>query len=447
MTTGNIAKLLINFAIPLLLGNLFQQFYNVVDTWVVGNYVSDDAFSAVGTVGPILNMFIYGFMGFSTGAGIVISQYFGAGDTIKVKKTVHTMLIMTGICCVLFTAVGWIFAPNMIGFMNSPAGVFEEQLTYLRIIFAFISFQIIYNMTSAILRAIGDSTRPFIFLVVACVSNIILDLLFVIKFNMGVAGVAWATIIAQGLSALLCLYVLITTDSCVKIHAKDLQYDKHIAKQIIDMGIPTALQQCITGFSNIFVQGYVNVYGSAIMGGWTIYNKVDQFVVLPQQSLGMAVSTFVGQNLGAKNEARAKDGLKVGMCLALGFSFILIVLVMGFAQPISYFFNQNPEIIKYGKYFLWIITPFMLMGCVTFILVAALRGAGNSRVPMLVNLGCFVVFRQIYLAVVAKIWEGNLFPVALAYPIGWLLCALITFVYYKKVGFGVKGSIAHQGEK
>lgn len=446
MTTGNIAKLIINFSVPLLIGNLFQQFYNVVDTWVVGNYVSDNAFSAVGTVAPILNMFIFGFMGFSTGAGVVISQYYGAGDLEKVKKTVHTMLIMSLVCCVLFTAAGWIFAPNMLGFMKSPAGVYEEQLTYLRIIFAFISFQIIYNMTSAILRAIGDSTRPFIFLVVACISNIILDLVFVLVFKMGVAGVAYATIIAQGLSAVLCCYVLVTTDSCVKFHAKDLKYDKHIGKQIIEMGIPTALQQCITGFSNIFVQGYVNVFGGSVMGGWTIYNKVDQFIVLPQQSVGMAVSTFVGQNLGAGNEKRAKDGLKIATLMTLGVTAVLIALVVGFAEPVSYFFNQNPDIIEYGKYFLRIISPFMLFGCPSFLVIAGLRGAGNSKIPMAINIFCYVVFRQIYLAIVSRIWPGELFPVAIAYPVGWVLCAVIVTTYFLKVGFGVKQSIASRKE-
>lgn len=447
MTTGNIARLLINFSVPLLLGNLFQQFYNVVDTWVVGNYVSDNAFSAVGTVSPILNMFIYAFQGFSTGAGVVIAQYFGAGDFQNVKKTVHTMLIMAFVCCIVFTTAGYALVPTMLGFMKSPPGVYTEQLTYLRIIFLFISFQIIYNMTSAILRAIGDSTRPFIFLVVACLSNIVLDLLFVIKFKMGVAGVAWATIIAQGLSALLCMIVLIRTTSCVKIHAKDLKYEARLGKQIIRMGIPTAIQQCVTGFSNIFVQGYINVFGSSVMGGWTIYHKVDQFVILPQQSVGMAVSTFVGQNLGADNEKRAKDGLKVGTIMTLSVSIVLVALVVVFAGPVSYFFNQNPEIIEYGKYFLRTISPFMLFGCPSFLLISALRGAGNSKIPMAITISCYVIFRQLYLAVISRLFPGQLNLVALSYPIGWMLCAVIVLVYYKKVGFGVKGSIAREGKK
>ena len=446
MTVGNIAKLIIDFTIPLILGNLFQQFYNMVDTWVVGNYVGDNAFSAVGTVAAVLNMYIYAFMGFATGSGIVISQYFGAGNIEKVKHTVHTMVIITIICCVVFTAVGVGMVPLVLDMMRSPEGVREEQQIYLTIIFWFISFQIIYNMASAILRAIGDSRRPFIFLVVAALTNVALDLLFVIKFKMGVAGVAWATIIAQGISAILCVIVLLTTDSCVKVGLKDMHYDKQCAKQIVAMGIPTAIQQCVTAFSNIFVQGYTNSFGKYVMGGWTVYSKVDQIVMLPQQSFGMAASTFVGQNLGAGNEKRAKEGLKQAIILAMAFSIVLVALVMIFSRPVATFFNKTPDIIEYGRFFLLLITPFMLIGCPAMVLVSALRGAGNSKVPMFVTLGCYVGFRQLYLFTVSRIWPNVLLPIALAYPLGWTLCMVIMVVYYKKVGFGVQGSIAHEKE-
>ncbi|MCQ2552907.1 MAG: MATE family efflux transporter [Clostridia bacterium] len=444
MTEGSIAKHIVNFAIPLILGNLFQQFYNMVDTWVVGNYVSDNAFSAVGTVAPIMNMFIFGFMGFATGAGIVVSQYFGARDSASVKRTVHTTAFMTLGFCVILSVFGYLFVPTMLRFMKSPAGVFEEQEAYLHIIFAFMSFQIIYNMTSAILRAIGDSTRPFIFLVISCLINIVLDLLFVLKLNLGVRGVAYATIVAQGVSAILCVYVMCTTDTDIKLSLGDMKYDFRISKQIVGIAVPTALQQCITGFSNIFVQGYVNVFGTHVMGGWTVYNKVDQIVMLPQQSMGMSVSTFVGQNLGAGNEKRAKKGMYTGMVIALGVSAVIASIVMIFARPVSYFFNQTPEIIHYGEYFLHLITPFMLVGCVNFVMISGLRGSGNGTVPMIVNLTCYVFLRQLYLFTVSHIWPGVLLPVSLAYPMGWMVCTIIVVIYYRKVGFGVKGSIAQQ---
>jgi len=442
MTTGNIVKLIVGFAVPLILGNLFQQFYNMVDTWVVGNYVNDNAFAAVGTVAAVLNMYIYGFMGFATGAGVVVSQYFGAGNIKRVKETVHTMAIFTLACCVLFTIMGVSLIPVVIDIMDTPAEVAGEQAIYLRIIFSFISFQIIYNMASAILRAVGDSKRPFIFLVVACLLNVILDLVFVIKFRMGVAGVAWATIISQGVSALLCVIVLFTTKSCVRLTLKDMKYNKESAKQIISLGIPTALQQCITAFSNIFVQGYTNAFGKAVMGGWTVYSKVDQIVMLPQQSFGMASSTFIGQNLGAGNEKRAKEGMKKALYLAWAFSAVLIALIMLFSTPIARFFNKSEDIIVYGSYFLKLITPFMMIGCPAMVIIASLRGAGNSKVPMYINLFSYVLFRQIYLYVVSHIWPGVLFPIAIAYPMGWTLCCMIIVCYYKKVGFGVKGSIA-----
>ena len=441
MTTGNIAKLIIAFTVPLILGNLFQQFYNMVDTWVVGNYVGDDAFAAVGTVAAVLNMYIYAFTGFATGAGVVISQYFGANDFKRVRETVHTMVTISIIFCVVFTIVGVSTVPAVINMLKSPEGVAGEQKIYLTIIFAFISFQIIYNMSAAILRAIGDSTRPFIFLVVACVLNIILDLLFVIVFHMGVAGVAWATIIAQGVSATLCLIVLFRTDSVVKLNLKELQIEKTCARQIFAMGIPTALQQCVTAFSNIFVQSYTNSFGRDVMGGWTVYSKVDQIVMLPQQSFGMAVATFIGQNLGAGDEKRAKKGLTTGIWLSWIFSAVLVAAVMIFAEPVSYFFNKSPNIIEYGVFFLRLITPFMMVGSLAMLLVSGLRGAGNSTVPMIITLFSYVAFRQLYLFAVTKIWPGQLLPVGLAYPAGWVLCMIIIGIYYLKVGFGVRVSI------
>ena len=442
MTQGNIFKLLVAFAVPLLLGNLFQQLYNMVDTWVVGRFVGDDAFSAVGTVGPILNLFIFAFQGFSNGAGVVVAQFFGAGNNEKVKRAVHTMVTI-GLCsCVLFTVIGSAMIPTMLGFMKSPAGVIDEQMAYLRIIFAFISFQVIYNMSSALLQAVGDSTRPFIALVSACVTNIILDLLFVIKFNMGVKGVAWATIIAQGVSCSICIVTLLTKDSAVKVVLKDLCFDKPIAKKIFLLGFPTALQSMITSFSNVFVQGYINAFGREVMGGWTCYSKVDQIIMLPMQTLSMAEQTFVGQNLGAGNEKRAKEGLFKGILLCMGITAVLGSLVMIFAAPVSGFFTDSADMIHYGVYFLRRITPFFLICCSNMLTLSALRGSGNSTIPMVFTLFSYVAFRQIFMFAVSRIWPGNLLPIALAYPAGWVLSTTLVMTYYFRRGFGVKSLIA-----
>ena len=253
MTQGSILQHIINFAFPLLIGNIFQQLYNTVDTWVVGNYVSNEAFSAVGTVGPIINMLIGFFTGLSSGAGVVISQYYGAKRFDKVHDAVHTSIVMTLLLGVVFTAVGILMIPPMLNLMKTPAEVFPESSAYLTIYFAGVLGLMLYNMGSGILRAVGDSKRPFYFLVVSAVLNTILDLVFVLVFNMGVRGVAWATIIAQFVSAILILITLMRTEICIKLILRDLKMDWEMLKKVVRVGIPAAIQMAVTSFSNIFV--------------------------------------------------------------------------------------------------------------------------------------------------------------------------------------------------
>ena len=307
MTSGNVYGLLIRFAVPLLLGNLFQQLYNTVDTWVVGNYVGKEAFSAVGTVSPIINMLIGTFLGLSVGAGVVISQYYGARQEDKVSETVHTALVMTAILGVLFTFIGVLMTPPMLRLMKTPAEVFPEAQRYLTIYFSGIFGLLLYNMGAGILRAVGDSQRPFYFLVLSTTLNIGLDLLFVIVFHMGVAGVAYATIIAQGLSAVLVLLLLMRAKNCVRVSLRALKLHMDPLKKIVKVGVPAALQRAITSFSNVFVQSYINYFGADVMGGWTAYTKVDAFLFLPMLSVASGATTFVGQNLGVNNVERARN--------------------------------------------------------------------------------------------------------------------------------------------
>lgn len=306
MTKGSITKHLINFALPLMVGNLFQQLYNMVDTWVVGNYVSNEAFSAVGTVTPIINTLIGFFLGLSSGAGVVISQYYGAGREDKVRQAVHTSLVLTLLMGAVFTAAGIAMTPLMLRLMKTPAEVAPEQTTYLTIYFAGVMGLLLYNMGSGILRAVGDSRRPFYFLLVSAVLNTGLDLLFVLKFGMGVEGVAYATIIAQAVSAALTIWVLMRAAGCIRVELRALRMTWSVLRQIVSVGIPAALQMAITAFSNVFVQGYINYFGPDCMSGWTAYTKVDQLVILPVQSIAMAGTTFVGQNLGVGDTARAR---------------------------------------------------------------------------------------------------------------------------------------------
>ena len=431
MTSGNVYGLLIRFAVPLLLGNLFQQLYNTVDTWVVGNYVGKEAFSAVGTVSPIINMLIGTFLGLSIGAGVVISQYYGARQEDKVSETVHTALVMTAILGVLFTFIGVLMTPPMLRLMKTPAEVFPEAQRYLTIYFSGIFGLLLYNMGAGILRAVGDSQRPFYFLVLSTTLNIGLDLLFVIVFHMGVAGVAYATILAQGLSAVLVLLLLMRAKNCVRVSLSSLKLHADPLKKIIRVGIPAALQRAVTSFSNVFVQSYINYFGADVMGGWTAYTKVDAFLFLPMLSVASGATTFVGQNLGVNNVERARKGVRAAMVIAMACNLIIMVPVIVFAPALVRFFNGTPEVITYGTLFLRMMSPFYVLTCVNQILAGSLRGAGDSKTPMFIMLGSFVLFRQIYLFVVTHFISNAIVPVAMSYPAGWLVCSVATVIYYK----------------
>ncbi len=436
MTEGSIFRHVLQFALPLLLGNVFQQLYNMVDTWVVGNFVGDNAFSAVGTVAPIVNLLIGFFMGLSSGAGVVISQYYGAKQYDKVKQAVHTALLMTLALCVVFTVVGVCMTPLMVRLLGSPADtVAPEQRQYLSIYFAGIAGLLLYNIGSAILRAIGNSRLPFVFLVLSALLNMGLDLLFVLAFGMGVEGVAYATILSQAISAVLVLWLLFRTKSCVRVELKALRIHWQTLWKIIRVGIPAALQMSITAFSNIFVMNYITRFGADVMGGWTAYSKIDLLALLPMQSVSLASTTFVGQNLGRGLVERSKKGVRVSLALAMCSTVLLIIPIVIFAPYVVRIFNQNPEIVRYGTLFLRYISPFYVLCCFNQVYAGALRGAGNSRAPMIIMLASFVVFRQIYLYIMWNFVSPTVLPIAMGYPAGWLVCSVAVFIYYRCTSF------------
>ena len=435
MTQGNITKHLITFAIPLLAGNIFQQMYNMVDTWVVGRYVSNEAYAAVGTVGPIVNLLIGFFMGLSSGAGVVISQYYGAKRHEDVSRTVHTAISMTLILGVLFTCIGITMAPFMLRLMKTPANVMPQSTTYLQTYFSGIMGLMLYNIGSGILRAVGDSKRPFYFLVVCAIMNTILDLVFVLALNMGVQGVALATILSQATSAVLVMITLIRTEECIKVLPRKLRIHFDMLKKIFRVGIPAAIQMAITSFSNIFVQSYINFFGDNCMSGWTTYAKVDQLLFLPMQSISLASTTFVGQNLGSNQVDRAKKGVTRALILAMSSTVILMIPVLIFAPSIVAFFNSKTEVVEYGSMLLRYITPFYVLCCFNQIYSGALRGSGNSKAPMIIMLSSFVAFRQVYLFIMSRVWN-EILPIAMSYPAGWLLCSTLTLIYYQKVSLG-----------
>ena len=461
MTEGSIAGNIIMFALPLLAGNLFQQLYNMVDTWVIGQTGNDAAYAAVGSIGPVINLLIGFFLGLSSGAGVVISQYYGAKKDNKVNDAVHTALLMTVILGVIFTVVGVLISPYLLSIMlrsdvsGDHDAVYENARIYLTIYFSGVIGLMVYNICSGIMRAVGNSTHPFYFLVISSLVNIVLDILFVFGFDMGVAGVAIATVIAQFISAVLSVITLLRTDSSVRFRIGQLKIDRKILREIVRIGIPSALQMALTSFSNMFVQSYISgvdlnsglgLYsaGDKItvqpcqmkeigLAAWTTYSKIDQFIFLPVQSIALSVTTFVAQNVGIGDIQRAKKGANIGFFMGAGSNVLLIIIVMSFAPFLASVFNSEAAIVYFATLLLRYITPFYFFTSINQIYSAALRGAGNSRAPMIIMLSTFVGLRQLYLFVMSNYISNGLLPIAFGYPAGWFACAMTTYVYYRFV--------------
>lgn len=433
MTCGSIAKLLISFSIPLLIGNIFQQLYNTVDSVIVGNYVSKQALAAVGCTGPIINALIGLFAGLASGASVVISQFYGAKDDEKLHDSVQTTIALTLIMCVILTVLGVIFTPAMLRMMDTPEDVFPEAVEYLRIYFWGVSGLLLYNIGSGILRAVGDSTRPLYFLIFSALMNTVLDILFVKYLSMGIAGAAAATIIAQFLSAVLVMWLLSTAKAAYRTELRYIKISGRILRKICAIGIPSALQLAITAFSNIFVQSYINRFDSSCMAGWTAYNKIDSFAMLPMMSLSLAITTFVGQNLGAGKLDRARSAPKYGLVMGLSVMLVLLTPLMIFAPQLTALFNREQEVVEFGTLFIRMISPFYLAFAINQVYLGALRGAGDTKTAMFITLGSFVVFRQIYLFISYRL-GGGIIAVALGYPAGWVLCSTLLLIYYYIIG-------------
>ena len=430
MTEGSIARQVILFALPLMLGNVFQMLYNTVDSIVVGNFVGTQALAAVGSTTMIVNMMVFFFNGFSTGAGVVIANYFGARNLKALHKAIETTMAATFVLSVLFTLMGVAAVRPMLRFMATPEDVFGEATTYLQIYIGGISGLLIYNMGSGILRAVGDTMRPLYFLVLTSVLNILLDLLFVLGFHCGIEGVAWATVISQFISALLILALLTRSDDIYRLSWHDLRIDRAILGSIFAIGLPAGIQSVITAFSNVFVQSYINFFGSSCMAGWSCYNKLDQFVMLPMQSMSMAATTFVSQNIGAGREERANRGTVITVSMAVGVTAVIVALLCLFAAPAVGLFSPDESVIAYGVLFIRANCFFLLFNCVNHVLAGALRGRGDSRGPMIIMLLSFVGIRQIYLFAVTRFVANTPLLVGFGYPVGWTTCCIIEVTYF-----------------
>ncbi len=430
MTEGSIVKQLLLFSLPLMVGNVFQMLYNTVDSIVVGQYVSKEALAAVNSTTMIVNILVFFFNGFSVGAGVVIARHFGAKDYGRLHRAIETTMAMTLLFCVLFTAIGVIGVRPMLRFMSTPDDVMEDAAAYLTIYFLGISGLLIYNMGSGILRAVGDTTRPLLFLIFTSLMNIALDLFFVLKLNAKIEGVAWATIIAQFISAALTLLLLTRTKEIYRLSWKDLRVEGKVLRQIFQVGLPAGIQSVITAFSNVFVQSYINYFGSGCMAGWGCYNKLDQFIMLPMSSVAMAATTFVSQNVGAGREDRADKGTVAAMGMSLGVTAVIAAALYLLTEQAVRLFSQDQSVIDYGVLFLRANTAFLLFNCVNHVLAGALRGRGDSRGPMAIMLLTFVALRQSYLFIVTRFIANTPFLVGFGYPVGWMSCCALEVSYY-----------------
>ncbi len=430
MTQGSIVAQLIAFSLPLMLGNVFQMLYNTVDSVVVGNFVGTEALAAVGSTTMIVNILVFFFNGFSTGATVVIARRFGAGDRQELHTAIQTTMAATFILSVVFTVVGLLAVDPMLRFMATPDDVFDQAALYLRIYLAGFSGLVIYNMCSGILRAVGDTTRPLYFLILTSLMNIVLDLFFVLKLNMGIDGVAYATIISQFISAGLTLALLTFSKDIYRMDWKDLHLNPVVVREIVAVGLPAGIQSIVTAVSNVFVQSYINAFQSQCMAGWAAYNKLDQFVMLPMQSLAMASTTFVSQNIGAGQESRANKGAVVSVALCLSVTGVIVLLLVLLAAPAVALFTSDEEVIRFGVLFIRANVVFLLFNCVNHVLAGAMRGRGDSTAPMVMMLLTFVVLRQIYLFVVTRYIANTPFAVGFGYPIGWMSCCVLEVCYY-----------------
>lgn len=430
MTKGPITREILGFALPLMLGNVFQMLYNTVDSIVVGKFVGTTALAAMGATSMITNLAIFFFNGFSIGAGVVIGRLFGAKKIKGLHDAVETTIFATLILCAIFTFAGVFGEEFLLRVMATPSDVFDSASDYLRIYFLGASGLLIYNMGSGILRAVGDSKRPLYFLILTSLLNIVLDLIFVLVFHMGIAGASWATILSQFISAALTLRLLVHTDDIYRLTWRDLHLDKGIFRDILLIGLPAGIQSAITAFSNIFVQSYINHFGSAVMAGWASYNKLNLFVMLPMQTMAMAATTFVSQNVGARNMKRADQGTLRSIQITLLITFAVITIVEIFAASSVRIFTNDQQVVDSGVLFLHTNMYFLLFNCVNHVLAGALRGRGDSTGPMVIMLLCFVALRQTYLFFITRFVVNTPRAVGFGYPVGWMACCILETCYF-----------------
>lgn len=431
LTEGSIAKNIIKFAIPMFIGNLFQQLYNVADSLVVGNFLGSDALAAVTSTGSLIFLLVGFFNGTAMGAGVIIARFFGAKDHENVKKAIHTDLAFGILCGAIMTLVGVIFAPQILTLMDTPEDVFVQSVLYIRIYFLGSIAVVLYNVCMGIMQAVGDSRHPLYYLIFSSVVNILLDLLFNGVFKLGVEYAALATIISQLLATLMCLWRLTGKSQTYRVELRKIGFDKDLLKQIVGIGLPSGLQNSIISIANVVIQANINAFGSAAMAGCGAYFKIEGFVFLPITCFSMALTTFIGQNLGAKQYDRAKKGAAFGIFCSITLAEVIGILVYFFMPRLILLFNAEADVVNYGILQAHTESLFYFLLAFSHTVAGIMRGAGKSTVPMFVMLGCWCIFRITYVTIITSIIP-TIQVVFWAYPITWSLSSVVFLIYLLK---------------
>ena len=431
MTEGPIGRHIIAFAVPLFIGNLFQQLYNTADALIVGRLLGNDALAAVSATGTLIFLMISLFEGIAVGAGVVISRYFGAKETGKMQLAIHTNIAFNLVVSVVLTVIGTTLTPGILSLMGTPAEVMDLSVEYIRIYFAGSLSLIMYNVLRSIMQAVGDSKHPLVYLVISSLVNIFLDLLFIGVLKTGVGGAALATVISQFISVFLCLARLMRTKEEYRISIKKIGFDKEMLKLIIKYGLPSGLQNSVIAIANVVVQSNINAFGKMAVSGCGAYSKIEGFAFLPITSFNIALTTFVGQNLGAKEYDRAKKGAKFGIICTLLIAELIGVAIFLLAPYLIGAFTSEPEAIAFGVDKARICSLFFCLLAATHGFSAVLRGAGKAVVPMVAMLSFWCVIRVCFIKIMVPIFQ-TINVVNWVYPLTWCLSTIFLIIYYIK---------------
>lgn len=429
LTSGSEAKLIIGFAIPMLLGNVFQQLYNTVDSVIVGNVVGKEALAAVGVSFPILFLLISLIMGITLGATILISQYFGAKDWVNLKRTIDTTYIFLFFGSLIISVLGILFSGPILRLLNTPPDIIGQAQTYLNVIFAGMIMMFGYNTISAILRGLGDSKTPLYFIIIATILNMILDLVFVMAFNWGVAGVAWATVISQGVSFVVGVIYLNKNHDFLKIELRSLKFSGVIFIRSLKIGLPTGVQQMLFSMGMMALQFIVNGFGTNTVAGFTAAMRVDTFATMPIFSFGAAISAFAGQNLGAGKMDRVRRGYRATLFVSLALAFATAIFIFIFGSSMIRLFNSDPEVVLIGSQYLKIVSAFYIVLAWMFIANGVMRGAGDTFVPMIISILSLWLIRIPLAVLFSRLIGSN--GIWWSIPAAWSVGLAITLLYYR----------------